>query len=143
MTELVLKLVWIAFIILKPEPGSTLDPTVHPDMNWIWGEGEYLFLKMTGTSPASKKDENFSYDIAGYQKNTNALQSVQNQFDVLMDVRQNAVPNIHYYVDILEVFKNPTDISIADLPYINSIGANAVMLSNNYKDMFIYQHIEN
>ena len=125
----------------KHVPGSALDRTVNPDMIWIWGN-DYLFFKLTGTSPSSS-DGKFGYDITGYSKSNNTLQTISSDFGSLLEIRPNAVPNIHYYVDVLEVFKNPVDISISTLPAVNKEGSDAVKVSNNYKDIFQFKHIEN
>ncbi len=122
-------------------PGSTLDYTVNPDMIWVWGNA-YLFFKLSGTSPSSSTG-NFGYDITGYTKSINTIQTVSSDFGSVLEVRSSAVPNILYYVDVLEVFKNPADISISSLPIVNKEGSDAVKVSNNYKDMFQFQHIEN
>ncbi|MBC7390603.1 MAG: hypothetical protein H7329_15430 [Opitutaceae bacterium] len=125
----------------KHVPGSALDQTVNPDMIWIWGN-DYLFFKLTGTS-ASSSDGQFGYDITGYSQNNNTLQTISTNFGSLLEIRPNAVPNIHYNVDVLEVFKNPIDISISTLPVVKTEGSDAVKISNNYKDIFQFQHIEN
>jgi hypothetical protein len=77
--------------------------------------------------------------------NQSALHTITLPFDagttLIVDGTRQA--EIHIIVNLLEVFKTPVNLSFASLNYINSPGADAVMVANNYSDMFKFDHIHN
>ncbi len=122
-----------------------LAPEADPEhLEWVW-EG-YIGMYFTGTSPASpKSDKSFAYRVFGYKGIYNALQTVTINFgETLLMAKQNAVPSVHLYVDLLKVFKNPNTLSIAKTPETQrAADSTNQAISRNYADMFSLAHIHN
>lgn len=123
---------------------GALDPANANGMFWNWNSG-YVFLMLNGTSDSSKAaGNNFFYHISGFKKSNYAIKTISQDFPMAaMDVKANSKPNVHYYVNLLEFFKNPSTLSIASLNTIHMPGANAMLVAENYKDMFKLDHVEN
>jgi hypothetical protein len=58
-------------------------------------------------------------------------------------VSSSITPEIHFAVDLSEMFKNPTTVNFATLNTIHMPGANAKTIADNYADMFSVEHIHN
>ena len=115
-------------------------------MFWSWNNG-YIFLKLEGTSPqATGMGNDFMYHIGGFRNlnGTNALQSIEASFgsDVLR-VTSAGSPQVHLSVDVSQVLKTPTPIYFSTTPMVHMPGATAVGVSENYADMFTFEHIHN
>jgi hypothetical protein len=121
---------------------QTGDLDVTKGMFWnSWGV--YINFMMNGNSPSAKNaSKAFMYHIGGYDRHYAALQTVSTDFGILLMVKQNAVSQVHYFVDILKVF-NPNIISIAKTPVWEDTGDTSRMISENYKNMFQLSHIHN
>lgn len=127
----------------KTESGvQTGDLDVTKGMFWnSWGV--YINFMMNGNSPSAKNaSKAFQYHIGGYSNHYSALQTVSTDFGTLLMVKQNAVPQVHYFVDVLKVF-NPNVISIAKTPVWEDTGDTSRLISENYKNMFQLSHIHN
>ncbi len=121
-----------------------LDPTYG--MVWDWNTG-YIFVKLEGLSAsAGTVDSAFAYHVSGYRisNNTYALHWVDISFGTQpFVITTTGTPELHLKADLLEFFKNPYDLSISDNPIVTSSGSAAVSISNNYADMFMFDHIQN
>lgn len=123
---------------------GALDPAHN--MFWTWSTG-YIFFKIEGKSPASPQaDSSFIYHIGGFQNgnNTNAIREVNINLggeSLVVNGTRNA--EIHLLVDVLKLFSTPSNISIANLSLHTTPGGNALMIANNYVNMFEYAHIHN
>jgi hypothetical protein len=50
---------------------------------------------------------------------------------------------IHITTDVLEIFKNPSNISIANSSFIMTPSPSSSNMADNYVDMFKFDHIHN
>ena len=57
-------------------------------------------------------------------------------------VRKSGGPHFHVYVDVLEMFTNPVNISVAANPTSHA-GPYSKTVADNYADMFILDHVHN
>ena len=128
---------------------GVLDPAKgKDDMYWTLNLG-YIFLKMEGISPVAPADQDhkFYYHIGGYGGyNTPSLNNIReatiDMGNAVAQVRTNKAPEVHLHVDVLEFFKNPSTITIAEHPSVmNSDYSQTV--SANYVNMFKYNHAHN
>ena len=121
---------------------GALDPA--NGMFWTWSSG-YIFFKLEGTSPASTQAGNsYIYHIGGYHSTNNANREVEVDFagDSLI-VNGAREAEIHVIADILKVFSTPNTISIATLNTQMGSGGNALLIADNYKQMFSFDHLHN
>lgn len=113
-------------------------------MWWDWNSG-YIFFKLEGTSPASTQPNNiFMYHIGGYNTANNANREVEIVFGgstLIVDGSREA--EIHVLADLLKVFSTPNTISIAALNTQMAPGGNALLIADNYANMFTFDHIHN
>jgi len=118
---------------------GALDPV--NGMFWTWNSG-YIFLKLEGTSPAISSS-NFTYHIGGFQGAIVNYKEVELDFEGdILTLNYNKAPELHFVVDVLEIFENPTTINMATFPAIvMSPNANAATLATNYSDMIKYDHM--
>lgn len=132
---------------------GVLDPaTGASGMYWNWNAG-YIFVKVEGTSPDAPLDQGandriFQYHIGlfgGYSSPTlNNLKTLTLALkgSEVAKVRRNGGPHFHVYVDVLELFTNPTNISVATYPKVHA-GPYSKTVADNYADMFSLDHVHN
>lgn len=127
---------------------GVLDPAQgHDGMYWTWNSG-YIFFKLEGRSPSSPNQDNkFYYHIGGfggYDAPTvnNIRQKTIDLEDARAEVRSNRSPKVHLRVDVLKVFEAPNQFKIADYSLV-MFSAFSRKISENYTNMFIYDHVHN
>jgi hypothetical protein len=128
---------------------GVLDPAQgHDGMYWTWNSG-YIFFKMEGISPAAPVDQahKFYYHIGGYGGyETPGLNNIREKTiamgNALAQVRSNKSPQVHFHVDVLEFFNNPSTITIAEHSLV-MFGDYSKTVSANYVNMFKYDHVHN
>jgi hypothetical protein len=128
---------------------GVLDPAQgHDGMYWSWNSG-YIFFKMEGTSPAApnEQDNKFYYHIGGFGGfNAPGLNNIRKTKISLGNayalVRSNKLPEVHLHVDVLQFFKNPENISIAEHSLV-MFAEYSKIISENYVNMFRYDHVHN
>jgi len=128
---------------------GVLDPAQgHDGMYWTWNSG-YIFFKMEGTSPAAPADQEhkFYYHIGGYGGyETPSLNNIrETTIDIgnaIAQVRTNKAPEVHLHVDVLDFFKNPATITIAEHSLV-MFGDYSKTVSGNYVNMFEFDHVHN
>jgi hypothetical protein len=128
---------------------GVLDPAQgHDGMYWTWNSG-YIFFKMEGVSPAApgEQDNKFYYHIGGFggydtQGTNNIRQKTVEMGSAVAQVRPGKNPEVHLHVDVLEIFRNPTTISIAEHPLV-MFSEYSTTVSANYVNMFKYDHVHN
>ncbi|GAB3857522.1 hypothetical protein GCM10028822_31340 [Hymenobacter terrigena] len=114
------------------------------EMYWDWG-GEYVFLKMAGTSPQAPASSShfITYDING----SKSLRVVTPAFGkgVVLPVVAGHVPAIHLSMDVQSLFENTTPAKNIDFSttYIVDTSSpwNPVMADNYAAGMFTVEHI--
>ncbi|MEM4326477.1 MAG: hypothetical protein QXU40_04180 [Candidatus Pacearchaeota archaeon] len=126
--------------------GGVLDPaTGAQGMYWSWNTG-YIFVKAEGKfkphPDSAQKD--FKYHIGlfgGYSSPTiNNIKTVELMFNQNVEINSNRKPNIHCYVNPLELFKTPTTFDIKAQPVIMASPASKT-IADNYADMIKFDHI--
>jgi hypothetical protein len=123
---------------------GALDPV--NGMFWNWSSG-YIFFKLEGTSLASTQVGNsYVYHIGGFKdaNNTNAIREIEINFmgdSLIVDGTREA--EIHVLADVLKVFSTPNPISIAAINTQMAPGGNALLIADNYKKMFSFDHLHN
>lgn len=135
------------------ERTGVLDPAAGANgMYWSWNAG-YIFVKVEGTSPQapiepSSGERLFQYHtglFGGYDSPTlNNLKTVtlETHHDEPAKVRRSGSPHFHLYVDVLEMFTSPTNISVAANPTSHA-GPYSKTVANNYADMITLDHVHN
>lgn len=107
-------------------------------------ENGFIFLKFKGTSSKSPQINNqLNYQISGAKSPINALRKISISLPAGgLRVRENAKPEIHFYVDLSFLFKGENNINFGLTPI--AFGADALIIANNYaKGMFDVNHIHN
>jgi len=133
------------------ERAGDLDPTGKAaGMYWMWNSG-YIFFKTEGTSPSAPLDSasnsnKFRFHIGlfgGYESPTiNNIKSIELHGHDLIKVSTAITPEVHLKVELMEVFKTPTTISVAATPTVMASPYSA-NVANNYADMFSIDHVHN
>jgi hypothetical protein len=123
---------------------GVLDPaTGAQGMYWSWNTG-YIFVKAEGTCKVPDSTINFRYHIGlfgGYSSPTiNNIKNVELMFNQNVEVKEGKKPNIHCYVNPLEMFKTPTTFSIPTQPTIMASPASKT-IADNYADMIKFDHV--
>jgi hypothetical protein len=125
---------------------GALDPSNN--MFWSWDSG-YIFTKLEGYSPQSTTSA-ITFHIAGFKKPNNTIRTVSPAFPsgTTLLVRADHNPEIHLNMDVMAMFVGKPgvagtgDIRFNTMPDVQSAGANAVRLANNYAaGMFSIEHI--
>lgn len=125
---------------------GALDPSNN--MFWAWDSG-YIFTKLEGYSPQSSTSA-ITFHIAGFKKPNNAIRTVSPAFPngTMLLVRGDHNPEIHLNMNVMAMFlgkpgvAGTSDIRFGTLPDVQSAGANAVRVANNYAaGMFSVEHI--
>lgn len=121
---------------------GALDPV--NDMFWSWSSG-YIFLKAEGTSPQSSTGSVFSYHIGGFQGANSALQWVELDFGTNTLIVEDGNDNTsHINVDVKKMFDGSMHtLSVAINPSVTMPGMMANHISENYSEMFEFDHNHN
>lgn len=120
---------------------GALDPA--NGMFWSWNQG-YIFFKLEGNSSAANNNF-FEFHVGGFTGANNALRNVSIDFtpSILIVDGGKRESEIHISTDVLEIFKNPVNWSIAGHSAVTMPGVNAASVATNYADMFSFNHIHN
>lgn len=124
--------------LAKGVQGGALDPS--NGMVWSWTTG-YIFVKMEGRCPLAGTDSLYAYHISGYHDydGTNALRWSTVYFNgQTIDINKSVNTKIQIKTDVQEFFKNPTNLSISDSPFITTPGHLPPLIADNYRDMFSF-----
>jgi hypothetical protein len=121
---------------------GALDPA--NDMFWTWNSG-YIMAKFEGKSPSSTiVADNVFLHVAGFGGQYAAQRTVSPTFgSSTAIVTTTTIPQINVTCDVQEWFQNPTPIDFSSVNNINTTGAMAATLANNYVDMFTVTSITN
>ncbi|MBP6826220.1 MAG: hypothetical protein KA165_06665 [Saprospiraceae bacterium] len=132
---------------------GVLDPAAGAaGMYWAWNSG-YIFVKVEGTSPQAPLNTMTGENTIEYHtglfggKDTPTLNNIKSveihSHDEAAKVRRDKeAPQFHIFVDILEMFTSPTNISVAANPTSHA-GAFSKTVAENYADMFKLDHVHN
>jgi hypothetical protein len=120
---------------------GALDPV--NGMFWSWSTG-YIFMKLEGQS-SSSSNNSYTYHIGGYKWPHSGLRTTSIDFtpSVLVVDGGKREAEIHIITDVLEIFKNPSNISIANGSFIMTPSPSSSNMADNYVDMFKFDHIHN
>lgn len=117
---------------------GALDP-VH-GMFWDWESG-YIMAMLEGTSPQAQHTF-ISYHITGYAGEHTTLKWVTLDFPSNALVGKNKTATIHVASDVDEWFRSPVTVRFAEFPAVIFPGQEALLISNNYADMFKIDHVD-
>jgi hypothetical protein len=123
-----------------------LDPVgAAQGMYWDWNSG-YIFMMAEGLSPQSASGV-FKLHVGGFggynTPTINNLRSFELSFPYEeLKVREGKSSEVHVNVDVMELFKNPNTIKLAETPIIMHSAA-ATRIADNYKNMFVVDHVHN
>lgn len=113
---------------------GALDPT--NGMFWSWNTG-YIMLKLEGTSPKSNiTDHQIIFHAGGFSGVNSVVRTMTLTFPNPIIVTMSGVNHIHLTADVLSLFKSPNVIDFASLPVMNTPGADAKKIADNYANMF-------
>ncbi len=120
---------------------GALDPA--NGMFWSWTTG-YIFMKLEGQSSASSNN-NYKYHIGGFTGTYSGLRTVSIDFtpSILIVDGGKREAEIHIAADVLEIFKNPSNVTIASGSTVMMVGPTSSGIATNYADMFKFDHIHN
>lgn len=118
---------------------GALDPA--NGMFWDWNTG-YIMALMEGQSPqASATGSIFSYHAGGFKFGTGAQRNVRLKLPKKAMVSPYFYPNIIIRSDVLEWFKTPNTVSVAELSAVMSDPNDVKIIADNYADMFIIEDV--
>ncbi len=118
-----------------------LDPSYG--MYWPWIG--YIMLKFEATSPQSGDlAKGVYYHIGGYKGANSALRSFNINFSATTaNVSTSNTPKIRLQSDVLELFKNPTQVSFNTMYDVTSVNATSKTIADNYADMIRFKRVYN
>lgn len=118
---------------------------LDPVKGMFWNDwGIFINFMLEGTSPSSAAlGQAFKYHVAGYTSPTSSLQSVHKALPNTLVVSNNTSSRIVYKTDIGKFFDGETSISIAKQPVFENSGSTAKKMSDNYKNMFEVESVQN
>jgi len=121
---------------------GALDPA--NGMFWSWSSG-YIMLKMEGTSPQSGATTGgLVFHVGGFSGANSSLKVVSPTFNgSTANVSSSVTPEIHFKVDVAEMFTTPTNVNFATTHTIHMPGMMAKTIADNYADMISVEHIHN
>jgi len=110
-------------------------------MFWDWSQG-YIFAKMEGQCSRSPGGI-YLYHIGGFFGQWKAIVKSAPSFGTnMIQVTAEKMPKVYMNADVLEWFKNPSTIDMANYNTV-SMGKKASELAANYSDMFSVTAIVN
>lgn len=111
---------------------GNLDPS--NGMFWTWNTG-YVMAKLEGNSPLAKTPAHaFSYHVGGYKQNQKTERSIRLVLPSLADTKAENYFTIN--ANILTWFSGINNIKIEAVSFCHEPGPLAVMLADNYANMF-------
>ena len=113
---------------------GALDPI--NDMFWSWTTG-YIMMKFEGVSPRSTQTSgDILFHTGGFTGANNVLKTITVSFPQAITVTSNGENHIHLSADVLALFKSPHIIDFSALNLVNTPGPNALLIADNYANMF-------
>lgn len=118
---------------------GALDPV--NGMFWSWNTG-YIFMKLEGKAVASKSPGHiFEFHIGGYKYPNNCIRKINLQTPGLL-ISAGKTSSMELKTDAGEIMKTPVSIDLGNLSSVTD-SRNAVLIADNYKDMFSIIKINN
>ena len=116
---------------------------VANDMFWDWNTG-YIFFKLEGSyvSAGMPNDADYSMHIGGFKGKFSCLQKCSYDLKSSIVAKKGVQSNVFNNVIIDEIFKNPVTFGF-DQYYSSITESTFKLVSDNYKDMIVLDHIEN
>lgn len=118
---------------------------LSPDslMFWDWSTG-YIFFKFEGQykNTATPIADYYSMHIGGFKAPDNFIKKCTFNLSTHLIAEKNKQSKVFYNTSINEIFTNPIVVDFATYASVGG-GRKAHEISDNYKDMFTIDHIEN
>ncbi|MDO8999046.1 MAG: hypothetical protein Q7W45_04725 [Bacteroidota bacterium] len=118
---------------------------LSPDslMFWDWSSG-YIFFKFEGHKKTSTMpiEDSYAMHIGGFSGPDNFIKKCTFNLSSTLIASKNKQSKVFYNVNIDEIFINPLLIDFDTYSVVGG-GKKAQDISDNYKDMFSIDHIEN
>jgi hypothetical protein len=113
-------------------------------MFWTWNSG-YIFSKAEGISPqVSGMGNSFTLHVGGFTGSNKAIQTKTITFNgEKLTVNGTREAEIHLTVDVKEYFSAVNPIQVATTNMVMMPGATARQISENFKEMFSFEHLHN
>ncbi|MEY4540338.1 MAG: hypothetical protein RLZZ306_2095, partial [Bacteroidota bacterium] len=118
-------------------------------MYWSWNSG-YIFMKLEGissvvpTRPNGKKA--FQLHVGGFGGKTsvvtNNYRTVTLPISNAATVRTNIAPEVHLFVDILQIFDGKNKIKLAETNLVHNPSI-ATPIADNFLKMFSVGYVQN
>jgi hypothetical protein len=121
---------------------GALDPSNA--MFWSWQTG-YIMAKLEGKSPVSTTVQNMIiFHVGGYAAPYSSQRTVSPGFSTQQAIVTNvSVPRIDIATNLLEWFTTPNNIQFNTLSVVTAPDADAMIIADNYADMFSVAGITN
>ena len=121
---------------------GALDPSNA--MFWSWQTG-YIMAKLEGKSPVSTTVQNMIiFHVGGYAAPYSSQPTVSPGFSTQQAIVTNvSVPRIDIATNLLEWFTTPNNIQFNTLSVVTAPDADAMIIADNYADMFSVAGITN
>jgi hypothetical protein len=114
---------------------GALDPSNA--MFWSWQTG-YIMAKLEGKSPASATVQNMIiFHVGGFAAPYATQRTVTQSFNAQQPiVTSTSVPKVDVTSNVLEWFTSPNNIQFNTLSVVTAPDADAMIIADNYADMF-------
>lgn len=121
---------------------GALDPSNA--MFWSWQTG-YIMAKLEGKSPASTTVQNMIiFHVGGFAAPYASQRNVNPSFNAQQAVvTSTSVPKVDVTTNVLEWFTSPNNIQFNTLSVVTAPDADAMIIADNYADMFNVAGITN
>lgn len=111
-------------------------------MFWEWKSG-YIFFKLEGSyASASTNEMEYAVHVGGFTGKYSCLQSFNGALSSPLIVQGNKVSKMYFNTRVDEMFKTP-DVWSFDKYYQFISDSMFQVVSKHYKNMFVFDHIEN
>lgn len=112
-------------------------------MFWDWNTG-YIMAKVEGTSPqAGSFDKKIIFHMGGYSGPDNVLKTVTINLPQSAVVSGSKTPVINMTSNVAEWFRSPSKVNFAQMYTVTSSGRDALVISDNYANMFAIESVDN
>lgn len=111
-------------------------------MFWEWNSG-YIFFKLEGSyASATTNEMEYAMHVGGFSGKFSCLQNASFTMNSFVSVKADKISKIYMNVILDEIFKTPNKLNF-DQYYLHIGDSMFNLISKNYKNMFVFDKIEN